>query len=527
MAGAGNMQAADLVVGLSSRTMAALGALVLLTSLHSGAAHAQGAEPVWPTAQWEISTPEQQGMDSAVLAKLVATGTTRSFDSLLVTRHGRIVLDAYYAPFAADMPHAINSSTKAVVATLLAIAYKDGLLDRLDHPMLDFFSDRSSIANLDERKKAITVQHLLNMTSGLDWDEGFEGGRELSLRDMGKSADWVQFILDRPMAHAPGEVFYYNSGGSHLLSAIVTKLTGKNTADYAEERLFGRLGIAQPFWRRDPQRLPIGGFGLSMRPRDMAKIGYLYLRNGQWAGKQLLPADFLDAVNHASIDMHSRFDPSRRYANQFWAIPDKHIYMTVGYHCQVIMMLPERDIVAVMTASNFCSFGKLADEISAAVKADEALPADAAAAEQLASAIADVSTEKREQVGATPAVASTISGRTYKFPDNDLGIKTLTLFLADENPRYVVETNAGDPARRHLDGPIGLDGLYRKSAASFLGMRAVKGAWKDERTLVVDLQYVGLGDAWTWTLTYDGDKVALHGKARDGREGSAEGAAGG
>ncbi|MBR1160920.1 serine hydrolase domain-containing protein [Bradyrhizobium elkanii] len=520
------MQAADLVVGFSLWIRAALGALVLLASVGSGAAHGQGAEPVWPTAQWETSTPEQQGMDSVALAKLVASGTSRSFDSLLVTRHGRIVLDAYYAPFTADMPHAINSSTKAVVSTLLAIAYKDGLLDRLDHPVLDFFSDRS-IANVDERKKAITVQHLLNMTSGLDWDEGFEGGREQSLRDMGRSPDWVQFILDRPMAHAPGEVFYYNSGGSHLLSAIVSKLTGKSTADYAEERLFGLLGIARPFWRRDPQRLPIGGFGLAMRPRDMAKIGYLYLRNGAWAGKQLLPADFLDAVNHASIDMNSRFDPSRRYANQFWAIPDKHVYMTVGYHCQVIMVLPERDIVAVMTASNFCSFGKLADEISGAIKSEQALPADTAAAELLAKAIADVSTEKPTQVGATPATASAISGRTYKFPDNDLGIKTLTLFLADENPRYVVETNAGDPARRHFDGPIGLGGLYRKSATSFLGVRAVKGAWKDQQTFVVDLQYVGLGDAWTWTLTYDGDKVALRGKARDGREGAAEGVAGG
>ncbi|MDH2386654.1 serine hydrolase [Bradyrhizobium sp. CER78] len=521
------MQAVDRVVGLSSRIRAAaLGAGILLASVYSVAANAQGAEPVWPTAQWETSTPEQQGMDSAVLAKLVAAGTTRSFDSLLVTRHGRIVLDAYYAPFTADMPHAINSSTKAVVATLLAMAYKDGLLDRLDHPMLDFFSDRS-IADVDERKKAITVQHLLNMTSGLDWDEGFAGGREQSLRDMGKSPDWVQFILDRPMSHAPGETFYYNSGGSHLLSAIVSKLTGQNTADFAEERLFGPLGIARPFWRRDPQRLPIGGFGLMMRPRDMAKIGYLYLRNGEWAGKQLLPADFLDAVNHATVNMNARFDPRLRYANQFWTIPDKHIFMTVGYHCQVIMVMPERDIVAVMTASNFCSFGKLADEISGAIKSDQALPDDAAAAEQLAKAIADVSTEKPTPVGAPPAIASAISGRTYKFPDNNLGIKTLTLFLADENPRYVVETNAGDPARRDLNGPIGLDGLYRKSAPTFLGVRAVKGAWTDERTLVVDLQYVGLGDAWTWTLTYDGDKVALRGKARDGREGAAEGTAGG
>ena len=520
------MQVADLVVRLSSRSKALLGALVLFTSVYSGIASAQSAEPVWPTTQWQTSTPEEQGMDSAALAKLVASGIPRSFDSLLVTRHGRIVLDAYYAPYTADMPHVINSSTKAVVATLLAMAYKDGLLDRFDHPAMDFFSDRN-IANLDERKKAITVQHLLNMTSGLDWDEGYAGGREQSLHDMTASPDWVQFILDRPMAHAPGEVFYYNSGGSHLLSAIVAKIAGKSTADYAQEKLFGPLGIAQPFWRRDPQQVPIGGFGLAMKPRDMAKIGYLYLRNGEWAGRQLLPADFLEAVSHATVDMKSRFEPGLRYANKFWALPDKHVYMSVGYHCQVIMVLPERDIVAVMTATNFCQFGRLADEISGAVKSESALPADTTAAGQLAKAVADVATEKPTPVGPVPALAAAISGKTYKFSDNASGIKTMTLYLADENPHYVVETAGGDPLRRRLDGPIGLDGLYRKSPSGILGLRAAKGTWKDERTFVIDLQFVGGGNASTWTLTFDGDKVALRGKARDGREESADGTSGG
>src|SRR5215475_4168162 len=137
------MQVADFVVRLLSRSIALLGTLILLTSIYFDTVSAQGTEAIWPTAQWQTSTPEEQGMDSAALAKLVASGIPRSFDSLLVTRHGRIVLDAYYAPYTADRPHVINSSTKAVVATLLAMAYKDGLLDRLDRPMLDFFSDHN------------------------------------------------------------------------------------------------------------------------------------------------------------------------------------------------------------------------------------------------------------------------------------------------------------------------------------------------------------------------------------------------
>ena len=114
------------------------------------------------------ASPEEQGMDSKELAKLVDFGTTLSLDSLLVVRHGKIVAEAYYAPYAAGIPHAIYSATKAVISTLMSIASKDGLLDSPSHRVLDFF-DRRSIANLDDRKKAITVQSLLDMTSGIEW----------------------------------------------------------------------------------------------------------------------------------------------------------------------------------------------------------------------------------------------------------------------------------------------------------------------------------------------------------------------
>jgi CubicO group peptidase (beta-lactamase class C family) len=129
---------------------ATLGMLVAAASVGGNGAFAQGGtDQVWPTAQWQTSTPEEQGMDSAALASLLDFGTTFSLDSLLLVRHGRIVLDAYYAPYAADIPHRINSSTKAVVGTLAAIAHKDGLLDSFDHPALDFFGDRI-FANTDD-----------------------------------------------------------------------------------------------------------------------------------------------------------------------------------------------------------------------------------------------------------------------------------------------------------------------------------------------------------------------------------------
>ena len=151
---------------------------------------------------------------------------------------------------------------------------------------MEFFADRT-IANLDERKKAITICHMLDMTSGLEWSEGLDGFR--SFIAMERSPDWQQFILDQPMSTAPGTVFYYDSGISHLLSAILTRVTGKSALDYARETLFGPLGIEDVMWRADPQGVSGGGAGLYMHPRDMAKIGYLYLRGGVWEGKQILP----------------------------------------------------------------------------------------------------------------------------------------------------------------------------------------------------------------------------------------------
>jgi CubicO group peptidase (beta-lactamase class C family) len=237
---------------------AALGIFTIAAAICSGATPPQDTtEPIWPTKAWQTSSPEEQGMDSKELANLVDFGTTHSFDSLLVARHGRIVAEAYYAPYAADIPHTINSCTKSIIGTLTAIAFKEGLLDSPSHRVLDFF-DRREIANLDERKEAITVQNLLDMTSGLEWIEP-PYGTQPSAIEMSRSPDWVKFILDRRMSSAPGDTFQYNSGSAHLVSAILTKLTGKSAMEYAEAKLFGPLGINDVYWAHDPQGISIGG----------------------------------------------------------------------------------------------------------------------------------------------------------------------------------------------------------------------------------------------------------------------------
>jgi len=149
----------------------------------------------------------------------------------------------------------------------------------------------------------------------------------------------------------------------------------------------------------------------------MAKIGYLYLHHGEWDGKQLLPPGWGDVLSHATVTMHASFDPDLRYSNFFWVFPERHVFMAVGWHGQLIAVFPDLDVVAVVTAHQFVRFGDVIDRVSAAVKSESALPPNPNAAEPLAKAIGDAAVEKSTTVGPTPEIASAISGKTYNFPD--------------------------------------------------------------------------------------------------------------
>lgn len=496
-----------------------LGAMLSLCALLTCLGPARAGDPdqpPWPTKGWLTSTPEEQGMDSSALARLVGYGASHSFDSLLVVRHGRIVTEAYYAPYTADIPHEIYSSTKAVTGTLLGMVYKDGLLDRLDHPVLDFFTDRR-IADVDDRKKAITVQSLLDMTSGLDWDQGFEGGKQQSMLDLYRSSNWIQFILDRPMAHPPGEVFNYNNGNPDLVSAVITRLTGKLEEDYAREKLFDPLGIVDWHWDRDPQGLTIGDGMLYLLPRDMAKLGYLYLHHGEWDERQLLPAGWADVLNHAIVNMHASYDPQQSYSNFFWVFPDKRVYMMNGKNGQLIVVFPDLDTVVVTNARKQVRFRVLIDAVSGAVKSQSALPPNPDAGKQLADAVKDAAIEKPAAVGPASEIASAISGKTYKFPDDDVGLKSFMLDLTGPHPHFDVEISLLYPAGSSVkySQPIGLDGFYRKGTTKLsdpgIGhVTEARGTWLNGQTFVIDVPVIGSGEQQEVVLTFSGKKLNFH-----------------
>ena len=306
---------------------AAVGALSLVLALlcsPGAAAAVAGSGPEAPSVAngpaWPEATPEEEGLSSAALAALIDAGRDRGMDSLLVARHGRIVAEAHYAPYRAGWLHNVNSVTKGVLGLLVGIAAGQGALGPLDQSAIVALGDGSTPAAPDPRRQAITLEHLLDMTSGIEWQEPLAAGPVPSLMAMERSPDWVQHVLSRPLANAPGMVFNYNSGNSHLLSAVLGAKTGRPASAFAHSELFAPLGIENARWPRDRQGVAFGGFGLLLQPRDMARIGQLVLQRGAWQGRQIVPAASIDRIFAATVDMGFGDAPAFRYSSGWWVV---------------------------------------------------------------------------------------------------------------------------------------------------------------------------------------------------------------
>jgi CubicO group peptidase (beta-lactamase class C family) len=469
-------------------------------------APAQPADTPWPDAGWQRAQPEEVGMDSGALAALVDYGANAQMDSLFVVRRGKAVAEVYYAPFQPGMKHRINSATKGVVGALAGIAAGKGLLGSTDMPVLELFADRHA-ANVDARKKQMTLQHLLDMQSGLAWSEPLAAVQPETVMEMGRSHDWVQFVLDRPMALPPGGAFDYNSGNSQLVSAIIARKTGMDTQAFAVRELFTPLGIMDFRWRKDPQGIPIGGFGLYLRTPDMAKIGWLYLNRGEWKGAQLVPREWVDKVFEAQVPMTP--GGAFRYADFWWTIPARQAYMAVGFNRQIIMVLPDVGVVAAMTGRMNYPIENVVDHLRRAVKSDSPLPANAEAAALLGTRIAQAGVEKAAEPSPAPPIAREISGKTYEFARNERGWKELTLHFGNPGTyELVTYTSRTAPTTRRVSRPVGMEGRFL-STTSENPVVSSKAAWIDDNTLMLTARLPEEALTETYRVRFSGRRIEI------------------
>jgi CubicO group peptidase (beta-lactamase class C family) len=250
--------------------------------------------------------------------------------------------------------HTLQSVTKTVTSILIGVAASRKEFTDIDAPVLRFF-DASKVANVDNRKRRLTLRHLLTMTAGLEWNEDVPySDPNNTAMQMEASDDWVRFAIDRPMAHEPGTVFAYSSGASELLSHVFKKVTGRDIDDYARQHLFKPLGITRYYWKRTPTGLADTEGGLYLRPQDLAKIGYLYLMNGIWDGKQILQADWIKASVSPAV---SEARGGMKYGFKWWLLPygdkpERLAWLASGLGGQRLIVVPEYDLVVVLTGWN-------------------------------------------------------------------------------------------------------------------------------------------------------------------------------
>lgn len=356
--------------------------LPLLALVLTPAAYSFGAPPAsWPTKAWSTSTPEAQGLDPAALALLdreFREGRHGYVDGMLVVRHGQVVFERsypqdydrlfagrgapglynYYDPewhpfWKRGQLHTMQSVSKSVTSALVAIAIRRGELPGVDAKLLPYLTAYE--VKPDPRRDRITLRDVLTMTTGIRWDES-SSSYTTATNDcalMEATEDWIQYVLDQPMAEEPGRQFVYNSGATQLLSHVIQKATGMPADDYAKRHLFGPLGIEYS-WKRTPKGLADTEGGLYLRPRDLAKLGLLYLRDGVWEGKRVLPEGWVRDSTAWHVPT-SRV--GRGYGYKWWVLSRKgpgayDAYAALGYGGQQLIVVPELELIAVFTGWN-------------------------------------------------------------------------------------------------------------------------------------------------------------------------------
>ncbi len=472
----------------------------------------------WPTSGWRTAPPESQGMDSDLLAAAINTARTSGLNihSLLVVRNNYIVAEAYFFPYDGKAPHDLASVTKSITSTLIGLAIEQRKVKSVEQKALSFFS-KNKIANKDARKEKITIGHLLTMASGLNC---ISKGGEPTLWEMLNQPNNAQYMLDLPMVAEPGSNFVYCSGGMHLLSAIISNTTGMRAEAFAQKFLFEPLGIKQAIWPLDPQFINHGFGNLHLLPRDMAKLGVLMMNQGKWDNRAIVPTEWVTNMTRS----HIKTGGARDYGFGWWVNPAGNLipFEASGRGGQQISMIPSKNAVIVLNGGGF-NTGEVMKLVLPAFKSEQALPANPAAEAQLKAAVgAAAKPTAAAPIPALPAIAKTISGKTFVLPPNWIGLQALTLtFPAVGDPTvrlaFIENANMNRTEKLREVRPIGLDGVLRLSPNGRYGLSVgLRGTWEDEQTFVLEYDEIANLNSYKMRLSFTATSVSVQAKERTG-----------
>ncbi len=444
-----------------------------------------GVSDYWPEEHWRVSTPEEQGMQSDPLAEMVETIllNPNSIDSVTVIRNGYMVLDVYFYPFQKDTAHIIHSCIKSIMSTLIGIAIDKGYIKDVNLGLLDSFPEISP-AKMTPLKQKITLENMLTMSSGLDSRDSYKH-RWTGLTKMRKSRDWTKYMLDLPIKETPGTVFEYSNGTSYLLSAILQKNTGVRSLDFAKEHLFTPLGIQEVKWEANSQGIDVGYGRMWLKPHDMAKFGWLFLKQGYWKNKRIVSEKWVTSATKGRLNA-TLYD---RYGYQWW-VDNQGWYSAVGYGGQRIFVVPQHDLVVVFTSNK--GSGKpdrfMREYVLESVVSDQPVVSAPQSETRLKELIGKSMTPPEPSpLIKLPPLVETLSGKKYTIESNEAGFNDFTIIFEKDKPE--ARLICGIRQERY-NVIIGLDGLYRTTNRNGENL-AFKGKWVNNDSFTFSMVNVG------------------------------------
>jgi CubicO group peptidase (beta-lactamase class C family) len=382
-----------------------------------------------PAISLPRSTPEEQGVSSAALLGFFKAAGEKidAVHSVMIVRHGHVIAEGWWDPYAAAEPHMLFSLSKSFTSTAVGLAVAEGKLS-LDGRVMDFFPDAAP-AMPSKNLQQMRVRDLLRMSSG-------QRAADINDFPFVGTQDPIRAFLEIPVPDIPGTHFVYNTPASFVLSAIVQKVTGQTVLDYLGPRLFVPLGITDAAWDTGTGGVSLGGFGLSLRTEDIAKFGQLYLQRGEWNGRQVIPSAWVDEAT--AVQTANGSDPSsdwnQGYGYQFWRA--RHgVYRGDGAFGQFCLVIPKSDTVIAITSGtgDMPAVMNLVWDLVLPALGDGPLAPDPAGDQRLKDTLSSLRLPT-EEGAATSASATRFGGRMYTLLKNPQGIESVRLDISGAVP---------------------------------------------------------------------------------------------
>ncbi len=386
------------------------------------------ALPAVSDGRFPVSTPEKQGLSSSGILRFIKAveADDLNLHSVMILRHGHVVAEGWWAPYAPELKHTLYSLSKSFTSTAIGMAVEEGRL-KVSDKVLSFFPE-SRPAKVNKNLSEMTVKHLLTMSTGHATDP------TNAVRINGGD-NWVKAFLNTPPELKPGSRFVYNSAATYMLSAILQKLTGQTLLNYLEQWLFKPLGIEGADWETDPAGICTGGWGLRLKTEDIAKFGQLYLQKGMWNGKKLLSETWINDATGFEIQSVGGSRPKETndwlqgYGYQFWRCRH-NAYRGDGAFGQYCIVVPEKDMVVAITSETSNMQGIMDhvwEHILGNAAADH-LPPDTAGVKELQQKLKNLALRIPVAEKTSPVIQK-INGKVFRMDDNALGISEIAFSI--------------------------------------------------------------------------------------------------